>query len=116
MNRSTLSLRPYIESIEELCRSLDRDALQQCILALAKQVQPADRQVFLQNLRAVSPENEHRQVAVALLEETFLQSEIENLRQEMGSRLASLAETSSWDDPGDDERSSWPDGDPELVN
>jgi len=103
MNPSSLALRPYLEILEELCRSLDRNGLQQCILALAKQVQPADRQVFLQNFRTLLPENEHRATAVSHVEESFLMSEVESLRKEIENRLKSLVEI-SWDDSGDDDR------------
>ena len=103
MNPSSLGLRPYLEIIVELCQSLDREGLQQCILALAKQVQPADRQVFLQNFRTLLLKNEHQAVAVSQVEESFLMSEVESLRQEIENRLKSL-EKISWDDSGDDDR------------
>lgn len=117
MNRSPLALRPYIEIIEEFCRSLDRDSLQQCLLALAKQVKPEDRQVFLQNLRSILPANEHREVAASMIEETFLLNEMESIRKEIGNRLASLADASDWHDSGDDDRlQARSDKDPELLN
>ena len=103
MNPTSLALRPYLEILEGLCRSLDRNGLQQCILALAKQVQPADRQVFLQNFRTLLPETEQQAIAVSHVEEFFLMSEVESLRKEIENRLKSLEEI-SWDDSGDDDR------------
>lgn len=90
MNDSSLALRPYLENIEELCRVLDRDSLLQCILALAKQVQPGDRQIFLQNFRAILPGNEHRDIALSTLEESFLLNEIEHIRKEIVRRIESI--------------------------
>lgn len=103
MTRTSLSLQSYLDTLEELCRSLDRNGLEQCILALAKQVQPADRQVFLQNFRTLLPENDHRSMAVSQVEESFLLSEVESLRQEIENRLKSL-QGISWDDSAEDDR------------
>lgn len=108
MNPPSLSLRSYLETLEEICRPLDRHALRQCILALAKQVRPEDRRVFLQNFRAILPENDHRDAAVAMIEETFLLNEIESIRKEVENRLKSVEEISSRGDSEDKGCRSWP--------
>ncbi len=107
MNPPSLSLQPYLKILEDLCRPLDRHALRQCILALAKQVRPEDRQVFLQNFRTILPGNDHRDLAVSMIEETFLLNEIDNIRKEVENRLKSVEEISSRGDDNNDGRQSW---------
>ena len=43
----TLALRPYLATIEQCCRSLDREALQQLVLDLARDVKSHQRGDFL---------------------------------------------------------------------
>jgi hypothetical protein len=108
-----MALGAYLESIESLCRSLDREALQQCILALASQVKAEDRQVFLQNFKTLIPDNEHQDLAISGLEESFLLSEIDNIRQEILKRIEFLDESSRSCD--DDDWHRLP-GNSKLVN
>lgn len=117
MTPPSLALGLYLEKIEELCRSLDRESLQQCILVLAKQVNPADRRVFLHNLRSVAPGGAHRELAAAMIEETFLMNEIATLRKEIENRMVALADASFWDkSDNDDRQGTGSDIDPKLLN
>lgn len=103
MNPSSQALRPYLETIDKLCRSLDRDSLRQCILNLAKQVKRADRQAFLKNLCVQLPGSQHREVDTPKAKESFLLSEIEEFRKEIGRRIESIEDGSYWDDADEDD-------------
>lgn len=62
----------------------------QCILALAEQVEPQNRQVFLDNFRSTIPREEPREVAVPTTGESFLLGEIEDFRVEIEARIESI--------------------------
>lgn len=103
MNPPPLSLQQYLDNLEELCQPLDRNILQQCILALAKQVKPEDRRIFLQNFRSFLPGSEHRELAASMVEESFLMNEMESIKRAVENRLRSLKEISSFRDSGEDD-------------
>lgn len=89
----------------------------QCILALAEQVEPQNRQVFLDNFRSTIPGEEPREVAVPTTGESFLLGEIEELREEVEARIESIQDGTFWDDYDDDDwHDPYSDEDPDLLN
>ncbi len=118
MSSQPPALRPYLESINQECQSLNRDQLIKTILAMAKQVEPDKRLGFLDNFRAMVLKFD-TQVATAHKPDLVkLKGEIEELHQTIMARVISIDDGSYWDDPDDDdwEDFHYHDDGPEPVN
>lgn len=87
MTEHSLPLDKYLDILEGLCRPFDRNSLLQCILALAKQVKPEDRGVFLENFRSLLPDS--REMALPA-EELLLLSEMAAMKKAIENRLRAL--------------------------
>ncbi len=113
------TLRPYLETIEKHCKLLDRDSLVQLILDIAKQVEPGKRNNFLQTFHAELPQKEIQTASVSKTQLDELLADIEDLRQEILTRIQSIKDGSYWEDPDDEDE--WQDSyyghdDPDLIN
>ncbi len=118
METTQLALRPYLETIEKHCRLLDRESLIQLICDMARQVEPATRNDFLQSFLSSLPETKKQSVLVNETSDNELLTEIEELRQEIQARIESIENGTYWDDPDDDDwqDSYYNDEDPDLLN
>ncbi len=118
METTQLALRPYLETIEKHCRLLDRESLIQLIFELARQVEPGTRDDFLQSFLSSLPETGKQTSRVNETSENNLPAEVEELRQEIQTRIKSIEDGTYWDDPDDDDwqDSYYNDEDPDLLN
>ena len=117
MKTTQPALRPYLETIENRCRSLDKESLLQLILSLAKQVGTEKRNDFLQTLNSSLPDGEQQKPEPPEIQATDLLAEIEELRQEIETRIESIEDGTYWDDPDDDwDDSDYTDEEPDMLN
>jgi len=111
------ALRPYLETIEKECQSLDRNSLIQLILDLAKQIDAEKRSDFLQTFHSSLPGREEQKTDPPRIQATKLQAEIEELQQEIEARIKSIEDGTYWDDPDEDwDDSNYNDEEPDLLN
>lgn len=118
MNTPQPALRPYLEIIEQQCQLLDRDQLIQLILDLAKQIDPGQRNNFLETFQSILPIEGKQTTADSKTALPELQAEIEEFNKRLRARASSIEDGSYWDDPDDDDWGDpyYLDNEPELMN
>lgn len=118
MNPPSPALKPFLETIEDYCRALERQSLITLILGLARQVEPGGRDDFLHLLQCILPGKEEVEGQPGEADVKQVLEEIKSLRQEIQARINSIEDGSYWDDPDEDdwEDSYSYDEDPEPLN
>ncbi len=113
------TLRPYLETIEKQCQPLQREELIELILNLAKQMEPGERNSFLQTFRSAIPGNNPQPVNHSLHQDKELLCEINGLRHEIEDRIRSIEDGTYWDNPDDEDECDDPyylDDEPDPIN
>lgn len=99
---TTLALRPFLETVEALCRSMSQEKLVAMLLAWATDIPASDRAAFLAQIR----KGESKPKAVPVAEPGYVQQflkEIEELERDICQRVESIEDGSFWDDYHGDE-------------
>ncbi len=117
MKTTQPALRPYLETIENRCRSLDKESLIELILSLAKQVDTEKRNDFLRTFHSSLPNREQQKTELPEILVTDLLAEIKELHQEIEARIESIEDGTYWDNPDEDwEDSDYTDEEPDMLN
>lgn len=108
MNEEYLALKPYLDSVEEICGRLPQEKLTGIILGLAQTVPVRERRSYLQRVESLA---ENR--SIGTWDEGVL-GRIETLQADIGKRLAALQDGSFYED-GPIEGGQW-DSDEEMPS
>jgi hypothetical protein len=98
MAKGKLTLKPFLESIENLCNGMSHEELTETILTLAKEVPVGERADWLEKLRLICPGEKVKPNAETI--ETFekiVYDRIEALKEDMLERAESIEDGSFWD-------------------
>ena len=92
MDKNLPALKPYLDSLKQLCSCLSKEDLMELILSLAKEVPAKQRNGFLETIDRLSRERPPLAADEGILEE------IEALKEEIGRRIASIEDGSYHED------------------
>lgn len=106
--RSTSNLRPYLQEVELICSAMDHRGLMETVLDLAVKLPAAQRQQFLNGLRATAGG------AVPVIDTAALLENIEAFIDRVRRRWNAREDGSFWDSYARDEDTDWDDYPPDL--
>ncbi len=109
------ALRPYLATIEQYCSPLDREALLQLILELARDVDSKKRGDFLDTVHALIQGSDISGAPATTTGQNELLEEIGQLQEEISNRIESIEDGSYWDDPDEGYDGYW-DDEPDLIS
>ena len=118
IKQSKLTLKPYLQQIENQCNQTDHATMVKLILNLARNIAPGKRQEFLQSFQSAlsdvdQPEkNMMAEGAVALVQG------ITAIHSSVSKRLKSIEDGSYWDEPDEhwEDEYSYDDDAPALLS
>ncbi len=121
MQRQTITLAPFLETIENKCQSLQKEELIDLLIFMAKQIEPSGRDSFLQNFTMALPTNTTETVTRTTPDVPQILTEIEELGETIEERVLSIEDGSYWDDPDeedwdDEDYRNYHDYDADLLN